>query len=90
MASGQPNPIFWLVSRDENLDELNQQEQNMRKGIQGEVKLVLPLPRQQRPERQRDPSMTGGERMETVAEKRRREQQAQAFKEAPIIQKDVT
>jgi hypothetical protein len=62
----------------------------MRKEILAEVKRVRPLPKQQRPEHPRDTSMTGGERMETVAEKKRRQKEADLTKDPPIIQKDVT
>jgi hypothetical protein len=63
-------------------------EEVMKSAVVTEVKRV----RGKKPgaEPPRDPSLTGGEKMETRQEKRRRQESARRPKEAPIIQKDVT
>ncbi len=65
-------------------------EEKTRKDFEAEVKRVQPLPKNKRPQLKRDKTMTGGERGETVAEKRQRKKEARKPKKAPIIQRDVT
>lgn len=58
--------------------------------IEAEVKHVHAKSKADAKRLRRDPSMTGGEKAETPAEKENRHREKLKPKEPPIIQKDVT
>ncbi|HWI55967.1 MAG TPA: hypothetical protein VNZ22_01985 [Bacillota bacterium] len=58
--------------------------------LEAEVKKVEAKSKSERPQPPRDPTLTGGERAETPAEKNERKRRKRQPKEPPIIQKDVT
>jgi hypothetical protein len=62
----------------------------MKNNLEAESKRVRGRTKSDRPKVRRDPTLTGGEKMETEEERADRKRRKSERKEPPIIQKEVT